>query len=86
LNGALRKSIEYALEKRKTQSASTRYAYHIAQSYAELGDKNQAFLWLNTCYQERNPEMLSLKTDFRLDPIRSDPRFAQLIRKVGLPQ
>jgi len=86
LNGALRKSIEYALEKRKTQSASTRYAYHIAQSYAELGDKNQAFLWLNTCYQERNPEMLSLKTDFRLDSIRSDPRFAELVRKVGLPQ
>jgi len=51
-----------------------------------LGHKDQAFQWLNTAYQERDPELVGLKTDFVLDPIRSDPRFAELVRKVGLPQ
>jgi len=54
--------------------------------YADLGDKDQAFQWLNTAYQERASELVGLKTDFKLDPIRSDPRFAELVRKVGLPQ
>jgi hypothetical protein len=54
--------------------------------YAELGDKEQAFEWLNTSYQERDTELMWLKTDSSFDPIRSDPRFAKLVRKVGLPQ
>ena len=58
----------------------------IAQLYADLGDKEQAFLWLGTAYQERDSGLVSLKTDFLFDPLRSDPRFAELVRKVGLPQ
>jgi hypothetical protein len=54
--------------------------------YADLGDKDQAFRWLNTAYQERDWWLEGLKTYFPLDPIRSDPRFAELVRKVGLPQ
>ena len=51
-----------------------------------LGDKEQAFHWLNTALQEHDENLIALKTDFTLDPIRSDPRFAELVRKVGLPQ
>jgi hypothetical protein len=61
-------------------------AYQIAILYADLDDKDRAFEWLNTAYQERDFNLLSLKTDFQLDPLRSDPRFAELVRKVGLPQ
>jgi serine/threonine protein kinase/tetratricopeptide (TPR) repeat protein len=81
--GALTKGVEIGQAQRKTGYSS---AYNIAALYADLGDKDQAFRWLNTAYQERDWLLLGLKTDFSLDPIRSDPRFAELVRKVGLPQ
>jgi eukaryotic-like serine/threonine-protein kinase len=81
--GALTKGIEIRQAQRKTGYSS---AYVIAALYADLGDKDQAFRWLDTAYQERDLYLLGLKTDFLLDPIRSDPRFAEMARKVGLPQ
>jgi len=81
--GALTKGIEIRQAQRKTGYSS---AYWIAAMYSELGDKDQAFRWLNTAYQERDGLLEGSKTDFLLDPIRSDPRFAELVRKVGLPQ
>ena len=77
------KALKPEQAQRKTGYSS---AYEIAALYAELGDKDQAFRWLNTAYQERDYSLLGLKTDYSLDPIRSDPRFAELVRKVGLPQ
>ena len=81
--GALRKGIETREAQRKTGYSS---AYGIASMYAELGENDQAFRWFDTAYQERDLFLLGLKTDDSLDPIRSDPRFAELVRKVGLPQ
>jgi tetratricopeptide (TPR) repeat protein len=81
--GALTRGIEAEEAKRKSGYFS---AYFIATFYANMGDKDQTFLLLNTAYQERDQSLLGLKTDFSLDPIRSDPRFAELVRKVGLPQ
>ena len=81
--GALTKGIATRLAQRKIGYSS---AYDIAELYAELGDKGQAFRWLNIAYQERDGGLVGLKTDFRLDPIQTDARFAELVRKVGLPQ
>jgi eukaryotic-like serine/threonine-protein kinase len=81
--GALTKGIEIRQAQRKTGYSS---AYGIAALYADLGDKDQAFTWLNTAYQEREVLLISMKTDFLLDPLRSDPRLAALLGKVGLPQ
>ncbi len=81
--GALRKGIEFSLTQRKTGDSS---AYSIGAMYAELGDKERAFEWLNTAFREHDGELIGLKTDYSLDFIRSDPRFAELVRKVGLPQ
>jgi len=81
--GALTKGIEIRQAQRKTgySSAST-----IGALYADLGDKDQAFQWLNTAYQERDYWLVGLKTNFLFDPIRSDPRFAEMAHRVGLPQ
>jgi serine/threonine protein kinase len=81
--GALTKGVEARQAQRRTGYSS---AYAIARLYADLGNKDQAFRWLNTAYQERDALLEGLKTDSLLDPIRSDPRFAELVRKVGLPQ
>jgi serine/threonine protein kinase len=81
--GALTKGIEVRQAQRKAGYSS---AYDIAVLYAGLGEKDEVFRWLNAAYEERDYQIESLKTDFRLDPVRSDPRFAELVRKVGLPQ
>jgi hypothetical protein len=65
---------------------STFQRTYIASLYAALRDKDEAFRWLNIAYQERDPAMEALKTDFLLDALRSDSRFAEMVRKVGLPQ
>jgi serine/threonine protein kinase len=81
--GADTNAIEVLQARRKTGYGS---AYLIAAFYADLGDKDQAFRWLNTAYQEHEWRLIGLKTTAPFDPIRSDPRFAELVRKVGLPQ
>jgi tetratricopeptide (TPR) repeat protein len=81
--GALTNGIETRKTQRKTVYSP---AYEIAALYADLGDKEQAFRWLDNAYQEREWQMTSLKTDFLLDPLRSDSRFNQLVRKMGLPE
>jgi serine/threonine-protein kinase len=56
----------------------------IALVYAGLGEKDQAFTWLEKAYQEHAFKMAWLKVDPQWDSLRSDPRFADLVRRVGL--
>jgi tetratricopeptide (TPR) repeat protein len=67
----------------RAQGASS--AYMIAILYADLEDRDSAFQWLNVAYKERDLGMERLKTDPLLDPLRQDPRLAELIKRVGLP-
>jgi serine/threonine protein kinase/TPR repeat protein len=62
------------------------YSYTRAAVYAELGDKEQALKWLEKAYGDRSPGMAELKVAHIFDKIRDNPRFADLIRRVGLPQ
>jgi len=80
--GAETKAIEMAQAQGKAYGSPV----DIASSYADLGDKEQAFRWLNTAYQERDLGLACMKTNPYFDSIRSDPRFAELVRRVGLPQ
>ena len=60
-------------------------AYFIAVIYSGLGEKDHAFAWLEKAYQERHPYLTLLKVEPVFDNLRSDPRYAELLRKVGLP-
>jgi eukaryotic-like serine/threonine-protein kinase len=83
--GALRKAIDVSLLQRKSK-AEYASPYSIAQLYADLGDKDHAFEWLETAYQEHDLSLSSLPTDFQFDSLRSDPRYTELVRKIGFPQ
>ncbi|HEY2919514.1 MAG TPA: tetratricopeptide repeat protein [Candidatus Binatia bacterium] len=60
--------------------------YAVATFHAALGEKEKAFAALNKSYENREFLLTLLKVDPRLDPLRGDPRFQELLRKVGFPQ
>jgi hypothetical protein len=60
------------------------YPYQVAQDYGRLGEKDATFTWLNRCYDE-GAGMNFVKFDPAFDKVRSDPRFSELIRRMGFP-
>jgi tetratricopeptide (TPR) repeat protein len=58
--------------------------YEIALIYAGLGDRNQAFQWLEAAYRAHDVGLVYLKVDPCLDPLRSDPRLDALMQRIGL--
>jgi len=60
-------------------------ATSIALIYAGLGEKDQAFAWLDKGYEERAFQLQWIKIDPRWDSLRSDPRFEDLLHRIGLP-
>jgi len=57
-----------------------------AYAYLGLGDKDQALTYLEQAYEEQDPALFFLKVDPFLDPLRSEPRFQALMRRVNFPQ
>jgi hypothetical protein len=58
----------------------------MATVYLGLGDTDATFTWLERAVQTRASALLYLAVDPRYDPVRSDPRFADLVRRIDLPQ
>ena len=58
----------------------------IAKNYARLGDKERAFQWLEKAYVERDSDLIYLHVEPMYDPLRSDPRYVDLLKRMGLPQ
>ncbi|MCI0559586.1 MAG: tetratricopeptide repeat protein, partial [Nitrososphaera sp.] len=59
-------------------------AYDIARFYAHLGEKEQAFAWLKKAYEERSYALVYLNVAPGFDSLHLDPRFAALLKKIGL--
>ena len=60
-------------------------AFALVRIHAALGEKKEAFEWLSKAQDERDPLVIWLKVDPTLDSLRSDPRFAQVLKDMGLP-
>jgi Flp pilus assembly protein TadD len=68
----------------KTPSKLGAYSYTIALVYSALGDKDAAFKWLGLALQDRCWMLIYAKMDPRMDPLRSDPRFKDVVKRIGL--
>ena len=73
-------------ELKRRQEASYVPAGAFVNAYLGLGDYNQAFAWLERAYQEQSPILQFLKVHPYFDPLRDDPRFKGLLRRVALDQ
>jgi eukaryotic-like serine/threonine-protein kinase len=60
--------------------------YLIALNYGLMGDREQAFEWLEKAYAERSGRMEYIKVDDAFTPFHSDPRYVDLLKRMGLPQ
>jgi TolB-like protein/Tfp pilus assembly protein PilF len=60
-------------------------AYDVASDYAILGDGDNALLWLEKAYNARDWRLIEVAVEPRFDSLRSDPRFQDVLRRLGLP-
>jgi serine/threonine-protein kinase len=72
----------------RKQLATRRYEdpANVGYLYAVLGDKDQAFAWLEKAYADKSVALAGIKTDHAMDALRSDPRYIDLLKRMGLPQ
>ncbi len=61
-------------------------SYGIASGLADIGETEEAMTWLERAYEERAPALVFAKVEPRLDPLRSDRRFQDLLRRIGFPE
>lgn len=59
-------------------------AYTIASIYSAIGDRDQAFVWLNKATEQRSSQMLLIRLDPIFDKVRSDQRYTQLLKSINL--
>jgi eukaryotic-like serine/threonine-protein kinase len=85
LSGERNEAIKAIEEIKKLSQQRYVSAYYPVGLYVALGEKDQAFEWLEKAYDERSDSLVFLGQDPMFDTLRSDPRFADLVRRVGLP-
>ena len=82
--GRLREARERIAVVRNT--SGDRLPYSVACLYAAVGDRDSAFVWLNRAYALHQADLLSMKVDPMMDPLRGDRRFELLLRRLGLAE
>jgi serine/threonine protein kinase/Flp pilus assembly protein TadD len=72
------------LERRYTRKEAI--GQYIATIYVGLGDKDKAFEWLEKDFQARNGKLAEIRWQMQFDPLRDDPRYKDLLKRMGLPE
>ncbi|HVF29085.1 MAG TPA: hypothetical protein VM943_12640, partial [Pyrinomonadaceae bacterium] len=79
--GFWRKALDLKKERAKQRNVSP---HALAETYARLGEKDQAFAWLEKSYARGSWFITTLNADPVWDGLRSDPRYADIVRRTGL--
>lgn len=58
--------------------------FWIATMYAQIGNADSAFAWIDRAYEAHQPDLVSIKTDPMLEPVRGDPRYRMMLARLGL--
>jgi TolB-like protein/tRNA A-37 threonylcarbamoyl transferase component Bud32 len=87
VDGFLRKRIEIGERKMKTESISPFNAYYgIVEGLSLLGETDRAVEYVERYYNEKGPRLVIINYDPYFKPLRSDPRFMEILRKIGFPE
>jgi TolB-like protein/DNA-binding winged helix-turn-helix (wHTH) protein/Flp pilus assembly protein TadD len=82
-----RAQAKLVLRELQAQSARTYVGpWDVAIVHIGLGENDEALVWLEKAYQERSADCIAFKVEPMYDPLRSSPRFHDLMRRIGLPQ
>jgi eukaryotic-like serine/threonine-protein kinase len=83
--GRVREARECIRELKKRMAAESVGEFEVGLVHAGLGEKDLAFQYLERAYEKRDKGLISLKVDPPLDPLRADPRFQDLLRRMNFP-
>lgn len=84
VSGNVRRAQDILRHLKELSAGSYVPPYHIAAVYAGLGDKKRALEWLDLAYQDRSTWMNGIKGDPLFDSLRDDPRFIDILKRMGL--
>jgi TolB-like protein/Tfp pilus assembly protein PilF len=80
MNAPMQEIVDRLLKESKAHYVSP---YNMGRVYGSMKDKEHTFAWLEKAYEEHHPDMIELTTEPCFDSVRSDPRFKQLLSRVG---
>ncbi len=86
VSGRRADALKIALEFRQLSTHAYVESYSLGTIYAGLGEKDEAFRLLEKAYDQHSPDIVFLAVDPFWYGMRSDPRYADLLRRIGLPQ
>ena len=86
IGGQREDAMRIVIEWKEAEKAGYVMNYWLAATYALLGDKNAAFAELEKSYQNRDWFLQRLKTDPFIEPLRADPRYKEMLKRLNLPE